>query len=243
MGGRRSLIAAVCMSAAAVAFAQEAHGTATIPRRTITHNAFYRVPTTEKVVALTFDDGPDPVVTPSVLALLQKYNAHATFFLTGEHALQHPDLVHREVAAGNEIGNHTWSHPILTRIGTEWIGPQIARADRVFELLGLPEPVLFRPPHGLASRRVLSRAAALGHRMALWSLALEHFTMNESIERAITDLLSRIRPGEIILAHDCCLPFDRTESVRALTQLIPLLQARGYRIVTVSELLGLGSVP
>jgi peptidoglycan/xylan/chitin deacetylase (PgdA/CDA1 family) len=208
----------------------------------MTRSAFYRVRTKARMIALTFDDGPDARVTPAVLALLAHYRAHATFFVVGSRALALPALVRAESDAGDEIGNHTFDHPHLMKLTAEAARLEIVRCDEALDALGLRPASLFRPPYGLASATDLREAMALGHRMVLWSVAvdrLDHGTTDEAAARAV---VAAAHPGDIVLAHDCCAPYDRMRTVRILAQVIPLLQARGYAIVTVSDLLDNGSV-
>lgn len=244
MGGRRYLVFVAALVVILGSVWATAHNASRqVPRSILTHDAFYRLPTTAKLVALTFDDGPDALITPKVLQMLDRYHAHATFFVTGQHSLAHPDLVRRELASGNEVGNHTFDHAFLTRISRAAAAAEITRADAVFATIGVPKPALFRPPHGVATFDLLRHAVADGHKFVLWSLAVEHFSMHESVDRADADLLRRVRPGDIILAHDCCKPFNRQTTIDVLDRLIPQLQARGYGIVTVSTLMAAARLP
>ncbi|MCA1832423.1 MAG: polysaccharide deacetylase family protein [Actinomycetota bacterium] len=241
LGGRRLLAAFIAAGLALPAWTV-AHASARVPHGLVTHDMFSRIPVRRKIVALTFDDGPDATVTPRVLDLLARYRVHATFFTTGAHMLANPVLVREEIAEGHEIGNHTFDHRTLTRLSRRAVESEIRRADDVFGALSLGHPVLFRPPRGLSSPRVLEIARELGHREVFWSIAIDRYARHESTRRAARDVLAHIRPGGIILAHDCCFPFDRRRALDVLAIVIPRLQLQGYQIVTVSELLHRGSL-
>jgi len=201
------------------------------------------VRTTQRVVALTFDDGPDPRWTPRVLDLLHRHDAKATFFDTGLNAVARPDLVAAEVGAGHGVGVHTWSHPHLTRLGASAIEAEIVRGAEAIQRAGAPEPRLFRPPFGASNETVDVVADAEGYRTVLWDLALEHYLSRTSdTTAAVAAVLNRVRPGSIILAHDGGVP-DRTRTLQALPMLLEGLEARGYRVVDVEALLAAARYP
>ena len=135
----------------------------------------YRVATHERLVALTFDDGPDPRWTPTVLDLLARYQAHATFFDVGRRAVGNPDLVARELAAGHEVGDHTWSHPHLPRLSSPSAATEIAAGKTALSSLTAQEMRLFRPPYGQTTSAINAVAAKQGMRTVLWDACLEHF--------------------------------------------------------------------
>ena len=196
----------------------------------------YAVPVGGRMVALSFDDGPDPRWTPSVLAILRRYRARATFFVTGENALAHPGLLRDEVAAGDEVGDHTYSHPYLTGLGAAAVQQQIQEAAVAIQQAGAPRPTLFRPPYGLLDRTVERAAQADNLRLILWSVCVERFVDHGPSRAEVARILSRVRPGAIILAHDGGIP-DRRRTLAALPLLLSGLERRGYRIVTVGRLL------
>ena len=202
----------------------------------------WRVNTRQKVVALTFDDGPDPTYTPTVLRLARDRGLKLTFFLVGREIQLHPDLVRQEVAEGHAIGNHTWDHQVLTRDTPLQGIPEIERCEDEIEKVCGERTHLFRPPKGYWDGDVFLEAEGLGYRMILWSVALEHHS-SRTPQAMAARVLRRIRPGVIILAHDGepCGPIDRSRTVKALPILVNGLQERGYRFVTVPELLELRS--
>ncbi|MCL4517136.1 MAG: polysaccharide deacetylase family protein [Firmicutes bacterium] len=190
--------------------------------------------TSEKLVALTFDDGPDPRFTPEVLDILEEDHVPATFFVVGKYAARYPDLVVREIQDGNEVGNHTYDHPNLLRDNPEQIRAEISDAGAIIEEITGKPLALFRPPKGLINRAGLEIAREQGYKIVFWGVATEHR------EAPTPDLMAarvirQARPGIIILAHDGRL--DRSKTVAALPAIIKGYQAMGYRFVTVSQLM------
>ena len=206
-------------------------------RLTGKEGALFAVKTNAKVVALTFDDGPDPRWTPQVLSMLRDHDAHATFFLVGEHAQAHPDLVAQLLAGGNEIGNHTYDHPHLPSLSDADIRDQIAHGEQAIIASGAPAPTLFRPPIGLTDERVADATRIAGLRTVFWRGCVEHYVNHQAIAAGVQQMLDHVRPGDILLAHDGGIP-DRSRTMKALPALLDGLTARGYRIVTVSALEG-----
>ena len=197
------------------------------------------VDTGRRVVALSFDDGPDPRFTPRVLDLLTRFGAHATFFDVGKQVAAHPDLARRTVAAGNEIGNHTWDHPHLDRLTTEQTAGELAMASTAFAAAGVPEASLFRSPFGEYAAHNEIAVQATGKRVVGWDLCVERYLHHHAVAEAVDAMMERVQPGDIILAHDARL--NRARTMRALPLLLDQLRRRGYRIVTVSQLLRVSS--
>lgn len=198
------------------------------------------VETAQKVIALTFDDGPDPKYTPAVLELARERGIKLTFFLVGQEIQLHPELARQEVAEGHAIGNHTWDHHVMTPLSKRQDMSEIERCEDEIEQVCGRRTHLFRPPKGLFDDYTLSSAAVLGYRMVLWSVALEHHHRNP--QRMAQRVIDMARPGMIILAHDgeAGHPTDRTHTLQALPVLVNGLQQKGYRLVTVPELLETG---
>ncbi len=188
------------------------------------------------VVALSFDDGPSPRWTPTVLDLLQRFGASASFFVVGRAAQIYPGLVRAELAVGDEIGNHTYSHPDLRLLSQLAVQKEIEWGAAAIRAAGAPQPILFRPPMGWTDPTVEQIAARGHYRTVLWSLALEHYVNHQGVERGVRSLLAQVRPGAIILAHDGGV-LDRTRTIEALPLLLQGLRARGYRMVSVGQLL------
>jgi peptidoglycan-N-acetylglucosamine deacetylase len=185
-------------------------------------------------VALTFDDGPSPY-TPQVLAVLKQYNVKATFFLWGEHVQQYPGYAQQELAAGNALGNHTWTHPHLTTLSNSAIMTELTNTQNAIKQATGYTPTLFRPPYGEYHSNVLAVAGQVGlPSTIIWSYApLDWETPPPDV--IASRVLSNTSNGSIILLHDG--GGDRSNTVAALPTIIQGLQARGLRLVTVPQIL------
>lgn len=192
-----------------------------------------RVATARPVVALTFDDGPHHSLTPHLMDILASRGVRATFYVIGNRVVRHPQLMQRMVAAGHEIGNHTWSHPSLSGLSDGSILSQLDRTTQaVYEAVGRP-PVTMRPPYGNLTprqRRMVFDTRAMP--TVLWSVDPEDWRRPGSSVVA-QRIVSRSHPGGVVLAHDIHAP-----TVRAMPATIDGLIARGFEFVTLSELLG-----
>lgn len=199
----------------------------------------WEVPSAGKVIALTFDDGPDPDQTAQILDELKKYGAKATFFVIGKRAEKFPELIKRETAEGHEIGNHTYSHPFLTNNrSTESIRSEIAAAQKVIKSISGTAPVLFRPPGGYYHERLVHVSLAEGCLPILWSWHQDTEDWKApGVNRIVNKVLNNAREGDIVLFHDHVQGSSNT--VDALRKILPELSKRGYHFVTVSELLKL----
>jgi peptidoglycan-N-acetylglucosamine deacetylase len=198
-----------------------------------------RVETPERVVALTFDDGPMPLYTDSVLALLEREGVRATFFLTGQALADHPAEGRKIAAAGHEVGNHSWSHRWMMGMPLGTIRREIHDTDAAIRRTGYAGPIHFRSPYGkklVALPWVLHQEDRLN---IFFDVEPESFPdIDADAGRIAAHVLERARPGSIILLHPMFRGRERTRA--ALPAIIDSLQARGYRFVTVSDLLALG---
>ncbi len=210
--------------------------------------AVFCVQTPEKWVALTFDDGPDPKYTPAIADLLQRYQARATFFVLGRHGEQHPDILKDLMAAGHELGNHTFNHPNLNFTLPPTIYAEISQADAVLKQVKYPDPVYFRPPYGRSGLTVTSTVKPLGRTLILWDIDLMDWA-SPPVATMTTTLAQQLKPGAIVLLHDGSAGADvtnpkatdsRQNTVDAVENILATYTAQGYRFVTVSELLGAG---
>lgn len=192
-----------------------------------------RIRTTDRVVALTFDDGPDQILTPRVLDILATRRIRASFFVVGNRVVQAPTLVTRMAREGHEIGNHSWSHPHMAQLSDTAILDQIDRTSRVVEDATGFSPVLMRPPYGefdLRQSRMVRLARGLP--TIMWSVDPQDWRRPGGW--AIADnIIANAAPGAVVLSHDIV-----DETVRNLPRVLDGLAARGYQFVTVSELLG-----
>jgi len=190
-----------------------------------------------KLVALTFDDGPDPRYTPSVLAILKQYQVKATFFVVGENAEAHPGLVRQAIKEEHEIENHTYSHPELNRDTLAEVKAEIVGAQETIEGLTGRYPHYFRPPKRLYNQQVIKAAHASSMQVVLWTVCVENQSC-PTPQKMAARVLKKMRPGAIILAHDGGLPRETT--IHALPFIIEGYQEQGYTFVTLSELIAAG---
>lgn len=197
------------------------------------------VATARPVVALTFDDGPDPRWTPSVLGALQAAGVRATFFVTGEQARAHPDLLHAIVAAGSEIANHTDTHPKMDPLDAAQVASEVRNASMAIGAAGVPQLPYFRPPRGRYGPATLDGVADTGLSSVGWTVCLERWLRRGGPAIGAWAAADAVRPGGILLSHDGGIP-DRRATVEALPTFLQRLQARGLEVVALSELLGLG---
>jgi polysaccharide deacetylase family sporulation protein PdaB len=198
-----------------------------------TEDVIRDVPTTQKLIALTFDDGPNPVYTPQVLDLLHKYHAKATFFVIGSKVTQHADLVKRESAEGHEVANHSYRHR-LKRITGNDLYEDLAKAQEAIYSATGHEAHLYRPPGGMYNRSIVNTAKEAGYRVVLWS-SDPHDWREPGVHRIVQSVKSHLHNGDIVLLHDHGRHCPQT--LKALEQLLPELEAAGYQFVTISELL------
>ncbi len=184
-------------------------------------------------IALTFDDGPGPY-TPGVLSVLERYHVHATFFEIGEMLRYFSASTVREIKDGDVIGDHTETHPEMALLSAHEQHEQLLEQIARIELAGGPRPVLFRPPYGSYDATTMRELHKLHLLMVLWSVDTADYTLPGAsviVQRA----LAGARPGAIILMHDA--GGTRTQTIQALPRIIRDLRARGYRLVTVPQLL------
>lgn len=197
------------------------------------------VHTDEPVVAFTFDDGPGPRWTSMVLDVLDEYQVPATFFMVGEHLAAHADLVAGRLDR-HEVGNHSWSHVDFAQLDTTAIRDQIGRAHETIGRLTGHEARLLRPPYGHLGGSTLLAADNLGYQIVLWSRQMHERMYRSDPQAQVRDIVNNVEPGAIVLAHDVGTP-ERLVALRHLADMVTGLKRRGFRFVTVSELLAAGS--
>lgn len=197
-----------------------------------------RVDTSEKVVALTLDDGPTPEYTAGVLEVLRARGVKATFFLIGGDAEKNPDEVRAIMAGGHELGNHTFTHPDMTLASVDKAKSEVERTDAALRSAGYTGEILFRPPFG---KKLIGLPLYLAdhHRTTItWDVEPESYSEIAADPKRITAyVLEKTRPGSIIIMH--VMYKARETSRQALPDVIDGLKVRGFRFVTVSELLAM----
>lgn len=196
---------------------------------------YRRVETPERVVALTFDDGPGPANTPQVLELLARHRVKATFFMVGRNIEQHRELAARVLAEGHQLGNHSYSHKRMVLRSPAFIEEELSRTDALLREVGVSGEILFRAPFGkklFLLPWILSRQ---GRKHVTFDVVPDdHATQDAAL--ITSRVLEATRPGSIILLHDGWAAKPGT--IEATGRIIESLKAQGYRFVTVSELLG-----
>lgn len=205
-------------------------------------DAFYQVQTADKVVALTFDDGPDPRYTEQIGQLLTDAGAKGTFFVMGQHAAQHPEIVQTLMAQGHEIGNHTWSHPSLKLKSPQMIRAELESTDQLIRDLGYTAPILFRSPYGHSWFTLPHVLKQRQQANVLWTVQMNDWKP-EPPDVMMQLLAPKFGNGAIILMHDGdgeSAGADRRNTVTLVQMILDKYAAEGYRFVTVSELLATG---
>jgi peptidoglycan-N-acetylglucosamine deacetylase len=195
-----------------------------------------RVDTPEKVIALTYDDGPHPIYTRRLLKVLNQFQVKATFFVIGHQVEQYPEIAQDVHQQGHELGNHSYSHRRLILTSRSAIRDEIAKTDRLIRELGVQQAIHFRAPFGYKRVRLPLVLSQLKKKNVLWNLDPRDYRASSS-ESVVDYVLDQASPGAIVLLHDG--GGDRALTAEATAQLIPRLQAQGYRFATVSELLSL----
>ncbi len=185
-------------------------------------------------VAMTFDDGPSASLTPKLLDLLAAHHMKATFFVVGQNAADHPEILRRAVREGHEIANHSWSHPNLGKMGDDAVRRELQKTDDAIKAAIGARPTLMRPPYGSITARQKSWIhESFGYRIIIWDV--DPLDWKRPGPSAVTHrIVSEARPGSIILAHDIHPP-----TIEAMPATFDQLEAKGFKFVTVTELLAM----
>lgn len=190
----------------------------------------------EKVIALTFDDGPDNVYTPAVLDVLKAKQVRATFFLIGNRIEEYAETTRRIIEEGHLIGNHTYSHPNTGKPLGQQLRAELERMEAALETFNVSSSYLFRPPYGALSAPAALEVANMGYRLALWSVdSLDWRGLTK--EEVLNNIMTQIAPGRVILQHSAGGPGeDLSGSVLALSEVIDTLKQQGYTFLTMDEM-------
>ncbi|TAD74977.1 MAG: polysaccharide deacetylase [Oscillatoriales cyanobacterium] len=193
----------------------------------------------ERLVALTFDDGPQPPYTEQILQVLDRFQVRATFFEIGRQIDRYPALTQAVIQRGHELGNHSYSHRNLILRWPGEIAAEIAETDRRLRAAGVAGPIAVRPPLGkrwLILPYLLWRSQRT---LAMWNVDSGDYDPAADVSALVQQVLTQVQPGSIVLMHDGSLDprQSRDRTVAALAVLIPALRDRGYRLVTLQELL------
>jgi peptidoglycan/xylan/chitin deacetylase (PgdA/CDA1 family) len=184
--------------------------------------------TSQPCIALSFDDGPNAVTTAEIMTILEQKHVAASFFLVGKNIAGNETLVQRMAADGFEVGNHSWDHPNMTCLTPEQVRDELVSTQAAIVNAGAPLPTLFRPPYGAVSDQILADS---GLQAALWNIDPEDWHATNPAALA-PSIVATAKPGGIIDLHDI-----HQVTADALPAVIDQLAAKGYKFVTVSQLL------
>jgi peptidoglycan-N-acetylglucosamine deacetylase len=185
-------------------------------------------------IAMTFDDGPSPETTPRLLEILKQRNIKATFFMIGQNAQSNPAIVQRILAEGHEIGNHSWTHPQLSKLSDDRVTEEITKTQTAIKNACGYTPVLLRPPYGaITARQKEWIEKQFGLSVIIWSV--DPFDWKRPGASVIEQrILAGARPGAIVLSHDI-----HKQTVDAMPATLDALAAKGFKFVTVSQLIAM----
>lgn len=203
----------------------------------VTERIFWRADTSEPIVALSFDDGPNPTYTPRLLDILAKHDVHATFFLIGRYVAKSPDIAKAIVAGSHEIGNHTYKHRMLPLLSDREVEREIRKTHKIIVETTDYVPDFFRPPMGLCTRRTVNVIEACGYKTVVGDVYPRDPNKPGS-QKIVDRILMRTQPGSLIILHDGgnSRNVDRSQTLAAVDEIIPRLKDRGFRFVRLSEL-------
>ncbi len=183
-------------------------------------------------IAMTFDDGPSATLTPKLLDLLAAHHIKATFFVIGENVAEHREIVERAAREGHEIANHSWSHPNFGKMSDEGVRRQLTRTDDAIKNATGVRPTLLRPPYGsITARQKRWIHNEFGYQIILWDV--DPYDWKRPGPSVVCNrILKETRPGSIVLSHDI-----HPGTIVAMPSTFDQLQAKGFKFVTVSELI------
>src|SRR5207245_6087110 len=193
---------------------------------------FSSVHVDEPYIALTFDDGPSATLTPKLLDLRAAHHIKATFFVIGENVAEHPEIVERAAHEGHEIGNHSWSHPNFAKMSDEGVRRELRRTEDAIKNAIGPRPTLLGPPYGsLTARQKRWIHDEFGYQIILWDVdPLDWKRPGPAV--VCNRILKETRAGSIVLSHDI-----HPGTIEAMPSTFDQLEAKGFKFVTVSELI------
>ncbi|MEN3940747.1 polysaccharide deacetylase family protein [Prosthecobacter sp. SYSU 5D2] len=196
--------------------------------------SYSQVNITEKVVAMTFDDGPHPSLTPKLLDILKERNIKCTFFVIGKQVKMYPAIIKRMIAEGHEVANHTWTHASLTSRSDAQIRSELQQSEDALVSVANYRPQLIRPPYGAINTRIKQLMfSEFGYSTIMWSVDPQDWR-RPGVSVVTSRLVNGAHPGAIMLAHDIHPP-----TIQAMPGMFDQLLAKGYQFVTVSQLLNM----
>lgn len=195
----------------------------------------YQLRTNEKIIALTFDDGPHPIYTPQILDILDQYQVKATFFMIGSRMEEYPDIVKEVAARGHLIGNHTYTHPDnLRTLSAKELKWEIDQCQLSMQRIAGQNTYLFRPPRGILNSQIIKSLQKKGYTIVLWGICTHNYNA-PTPEMMAARVINSAHPGQIVLLHDGKTDF-RWKEVVATRLIVENLSRQGYRFVTLEEL-------
>lgn len=199
----------------------------------------HHLKTDQKIIALTFDDGPDPQSTPKILDVLKEYDIQATFFVVGKNVKKYPELLKKTVEAGHLIGNHSYNHSYIRALGPLLLLSDIkATNERIYDQTKL-KPIFYRPPYGFRTPWAVKAASQAGYKIITWNnMTYDYFGI--STKNLVNNIVRHAHPGGIIVLHDGHEGLARGEFnnlLVALPIIIDNLKKEGYSFVSLDQLL------
>lgn len=214
------------------------------PSQNLFPKIFWNGDSSSMKIALTFDDGPKEEESPAILEILDQFGIKATFFIVGKAAEKNPDLVYRIYASGHEIANHTYSHTRLDTISNSAVETEIQKTNQILENITSVKTRYFRPPGGRFNRGILTQVKKCNLDVILWNVNAGDYIATDSpfvvkgeiyskdADRIYHDVMKRMKKGSIVLFHN-----GGKDTVKSLPQIISDLEKKGYKFVTLTELL------
>ena len=198
----------------------------------LTKAGITRIATSRKVVAFTFDDNWDSVAAVRIAELFRQYNGHCTFFVVGTMARAHPDVIRRIVQLGDDVGNHTLSHPAATKIAEATLVKQLQACEQVLNGIGVTSRPFFRFPYFADDAHLMGVITAQGYLTVGSAWSIEDTSPHRSAARSVATVRKYISPGVIFVAHA-----NSMATYDAMKAVLPELARQGYRFVSLTELL------
>jgi peptidoglycan/xylan/chitin deacetylase (PgdA/CDA1 family) len=185
-------------------------------------------------VAMTFDDGPHPVLTPRLLDMLRERGIRATFYVIGKNVAAYPEIVQRMAAEGHEVGNHSYNHPAFTKLSPATLAAEIQSTNEAIAAAIPQKPTTVRPPYGATNAAINKRLAEeFGLTVAMWSVDPQDWKYRNAA-RVSSHIIQNTAPGAIILAHDI-----HPSTIDAMPATLDALLAKGFKFTTVAELIAM----
>ncbi|HLT32500.1 MAG TPA: polysaccharide deacetylase family protein [Aquaticitalea sp.] len=196
-------------------------------------NYVWDIKTTEKVIYLTFDDGPTPEITPWVLEVLKQYNAKATFFCIGNNIQKHAAIFNHVIGDGHAIGNHTFNHPHGWKMDTENYLDEVLKTNDTIDNHLSTRVTLFRPPYGQITSKQGKKLIGLGYKIIMWDVLAFDWKNNISNKKCYQNIISKTTSGSIVVFHDSLKAAERLQF--ALPKVLKYFSEKGFEFKRIPE--------